>query len=44
MFKENIYSQLNYTKLLDECKFEHAINVDRVKKKELNTHIIIKDY
>ena len=42
MFKENIYSQLNYTKLLNERKFQHAINDDRVKEKELNTHIILQ--
>ena len=40
MFKENIYSQLYYTKVLNECKFQHKTNADKVKEKELNTGII----
>ena len=41
MLKENIYSQLYYTKLLNECNFQHTSNVAKVKEKDLNTCIII---
>ena len=41
MLKENIYSKLYYTKELNEWKFQHRSNADKVKQKELNTCIII---
>ena len=41
MLKENIYSQLYYTKVLNECKFQHISNANNVKEKELNTCIIV---
>ena len=39
--KKNIYRQVRYTKVLNECKFQHANHADKVKEKGLNTCIII---
>ena len=41
LIKENIFSHLYYTKALNECKFQHTSNTDKVKEKKLNTSIII---
>ena len=40
ILKVNIYSHLYYTKMLNEYKFQHTRNADKVKEKELNTCII----
>ena len=32
MLKENIYTQIYYTKLLNECKFQDTSNTDKVKE------------
>ena len=40
MLKENIYSQLYYTKVLNGCKFQLTGVAGRVKQKELNTYYI----
>ena len=37
MSKNNIYSQLYYTKVLGECKFQHASNAGKIKASELST-------
>ena len=42
MLKENIYSQLFYTKVLNEWKFQLTSNAGKVKETELNTCIIIQ--
>ena len=39
--KENIYSQLCYTELLNECKFKHTSNADKVKENGLNNCTVI---
>ena len=35
MLKENIYSQLYFVKVLNERKFQHTSNADKVKEEEL---------
>ena len=35
--QKNIYSQLYYTKLLSDCKFQHTSKADKVKARELST-------
>ena len=37
MSKKNIYSQLYYTKVLSECKFQHTSNAGKIKANELST-------
>ena len=41
MFELDIYLQVYYTKVLNECKFPHTGNGDKVKEKGLNTCNII---
>ena len=40
ILKENIHSQLDDTKVLNELNFQRTSNVKKVKEKELNTCII----
>ena len=44
VLKENIYSQLYYTKVLNECSLQHTSNAHKVRVIELNTCIIVYDY
>ena len=44
MLKENIYLQLFYTKMLNECKFQNINNAGKVKEKKIYTCIMVCNY